>query len=316
MMTIDARLELFKQQFPHQKITSVQEREGTDHSVLEINHTWMCKSSKTQEGIARLAREAQLLELLQGKITATIPVPLYYTENFLVYKKIPGSPLIAYSFYRFSSKRRSLLAFEVAQFLVELHKVLTPEEISFLGVTKSEWPWSWEKLQDHRHLVAENKDLAELFDNVLEVYKAELVEQVEPTLIFDDMNIRNIIVDSLTGQLRGIIDFADVALGDPQLDLRLRRENPVDFSRAVAFVYAMMHNTQPDPQKMYAYYFATEFSRYFDFLEKGNSKEAQATLHGIIGSIRDFLKSHDSCKDGQPCMHNPAQTEVSSQASV
>ena len=310
MLTIDARLELFKKQFPKEKIKSVQERQGSDHSVLEINHTWMCKSSKTVEGIASLDREVQLLTLLQGKVTTAIPVPVHYEENFLVYKKIPGSPLISYAFYRLGSKQRSKLILEIAQFLVQLHTILSPEELASLHLPQPDMPWSLEKLQAHRHHVAENKELAEVFDSIMSIYEEELATPVEPTLIHNDMAIRNIIIDPMTGQLRGIIDFTDVALGDYYLDLRMRRENPIDYTKAVAFVYAMVRSTEQNGQKLYAYYFATEFSRYFQYLQADNQKAAQETLNEIIKSIREFLTSHDDCKDGdEACGHSQVESE-------
>jgi serine/threonine protein kinase len=311
MITIDARLELFKKQFPKEKIKSVQERQGSDHSVLEINHTWMCKSSITEQGVALLDREVQLLKMLQGKVTAAIPVPLHYENNFLVYKKIPGSPLIAYTFYRLGNKQQSKLVFDVAQFLSQLHTALTPEEIASLNLKKSDWPWSFEKLQAHRHYFDDKKDLADVFDSIMKIYEEEAVVPFQPTLIHNDMSIKNIIVDPLTGQLRGVIDFTDMAFDDLNLDLRMRRENPIGYVKAVAFVYAMINKTEQNAQKMYAYYFATEFSRYFQCLEDGKSKEAQDVLNAIIKSIREFLTSHDDCKDGdEACGHSQSEVEA------
>jgi aminoglycoside 2''-phosphotransferase len=304
VITIDARLELFKKQFPKEKIKSVQEREGSDHSVLEINHTWMCKSSTTQEGIALLEREVKALNLLQGKIDVAIPVPVHYEDNFLVYKKISGSPLIPYAFARYGNKQRSKLMLEVAQFLTQLHKALTPEEITSLNLTQSDWPWSLEKLQAHRHYLADNKDLADVFDIIMSIYQEEMVVSFQPTLIHNDMSFKNIIVDPLTGQLRGIIDFTDIAFDDPQLDLRMRRENPSDYARALGMIYAMVNDPEHNPQKLYIYYFATEFSRYFQYLKDENTKEAQEILNGIITSIREFMTSHDDCNKDEPCAHD------------
>ncbi len=309
MLTVDARVELFKKQFPKEKIKSVQEREGSNHSVLEINHTWMCKSSKTQEGIALLDREVQLLKILQVKITIQIPVPLHYEENFLVYKKIPGSPLISYAFFRLGNKQRSKLILEFAQFLSQLHTALNPEEITLLQLKKSDWPWSFEKLQEHRHHLDENKDLLEVFDNIMNIYQEELAVPCAATLIHNDMNIKNIIIDPLSGKLRGIIDFSHVAYDDPNLDLRMRRHSPIEFAKSVGFVYAMINKSEQNPQKLYGYYFATEFSRYFQCLEDSKTKEAQDVLNAIIKSIRDFLSSHDDCND-ESCTHGKEDSEV------
>lgn len=312
MVTIDARLELFKKQFPKEKITSVQERQGSDHLILEINHTWMCKSSKTQEGVALLEREARLLELLEGKISvAKIPVPVHYEENFLVYKKIPGSPLISYAFYRLGNKQRSKLIFEVAQFLSQLHTALSPEEIASLHLTKTDWPWSVEKLQAHRHHLEDNKDMLEVFDSIMKMYEDDLSEPSEKALIHNDMDIKNIIVDPLTGQLRGVIDFTDAAFDDIAFDLRMRRNNPIEFVRAVSLVYAMIQKTPQSPQKLYGYYYATEFSRYFQYKEEGKTADAQKTFNEIVKSIREFLKSHDACNDTEgACSHGRGEVET------
>jgi len=265
VLTVDARLELFKKQFPKEIIKVVQEREGQDHSILEINHTWMCKSSKTQEGIALLEREFNLLQMLQGKISTRIPVPLHYEENFLVYAKIPGSPLIAYTFYRLGNKQKMKLVFEVAQFLSQLHAALTSEQIASLHLTQTDWPWSPEKLQSHRHYLEDQQELLGVFDNLMKIYHDVRALAFEQKLIHNDLNFRNIIIDPMNGQLRGIIDFTDIAFDDTAFDLRLRRENPIDFVKPLGLAYAAMNKTKHSDDKMYSYYFATEFSRYFKY---------------------------------------------------
>lgn len=309
MLTIAARLELFKKQFPHEKIRSTQEREGTNYSVLEINHTWMCKSAKTPEGLVLLEREVQLLTLLQGKITTAIPVPLHYEDNFFVYKKIPGSPLISYAYYRLGNKQRSKLLFDIAQFLKQLHTALTPQDISSLKLTSTDLPWSIEKLHAHRHHLNENKDMAEVFDSIMKMYEEHQTEPFQPVLIHNDMEIKNIIIDPLTGQLRGIIGFTKVAFDDPAYDLCMRHGNPIDYVKALSLVYGMIDNSPQNSQKIYGYYFATEFSRYFQYIEHGQTQQAQATFNEIVKTIREFLTSHDDCNEnGGTCSHDEQET--------
>lgn len=308
MLTLDARLELFKKQFPQEKIKSVQERQGTDHEILEINHTWMCKSAKTQEGVAALDREFKVLKALQGKILTHIPEPVYYEENFLVYKKIPGSPLIAYAFFRMGNKQRSKLMCELVEFLLQLHKAFDQEQAQELGLMKSDWPWSIEKLQENRHYLQDHPEMFEVFDNIIKMHEQAQLQAFQPTVIHNDFAMNNIIVDPLTGQLRGIIDFADVAFDDPSLDLRLRYNNPVEFSKAIAFVYSLMNESQEHPQKLYSYYFITEFSRYFQYRQQGNIEESLKTLQRIADSLKSFLKAHDNCAD-ENCQHQNNQIQ-------
>jgi aminoglycoside phosphotransferase (APT) family kinase protein len=302
MLTVDARLELFKKQFPQEKIKSVQERQGADHEILEINHTWMCKSAKTEEGVAALDREVKILKALQGKILTQIPEPVYYEENFLVYKKIPGSPLISYAFFRYGNKQRSKLICELVEFLLQLHKAFDQEQAHNLGLMQTDWPWSVEKLQENRHYLQDYPEMFEVFDNIIKMHQKAQDQAFQPVLIHNDFAMNNIIVDPLTGQLRGVIDFADVAFDDPALDLRIRHNNPVEFSKAISFVYGLMNESQENPQKIYSYYFMTEFSRYFQYRQQDKIEDSLKTLQRIADSLKSFLKSHDSCVD-EACQH-------------
>lgn len=309
MLTIDVRVELFKKQFPKEKIKSVQEREGTGFSVIEINHTWMCKSSKTQEGVALLEREKQVLAMQQGKIDAIIPEPVHYEENFFVYKKIPGSPLIAYALFRYGNKQRSKLIFSIAQFLWQLHNNVKAEDVALLNLSKTNWPWSVEKLQAYRHYLEGKKDMLEIFDGIMKTYENDIAESYESKLIHNGLDIKNIIVDPMTGQLRGIIDFTQVAFDDPTFDLRMRRHNPVEFTKAVALVYTTIDKKPQSSQKIYGYYFAAEFSRYFEFMEKGKEEEAQKTFNDLVKTMRDFLMSDEDGKEADNLsVHNQIES--------
>jgi aminoglycoside phosphotransferase (APT) family kinase protein len=308
MITVNTQLELFKKNFPKEKILSVQERHGTDHQIIEINHTWMCKSSKKKENIPALAREFKLLSILQDKITTTkIPVPLYYEENFLVYKKIPGSPLISYTFYRLGNKQKTKLIFEIAHFLYELHSALNSEEIKSLELVKTDWPWSLEKLETYQPHISANADMLEIFDTIIQMYKDAIEEPLKQTLIHNNMNLKNIIIDPLQGQLRGIIDFSDAALDDYGFDLRMRHDSPIELVTGISLAYATISNVLVSPEKVYGYYFATELSRYFQHIENNNIEESKKTMYAMIKSMHSLLISHDICKDGNSCVHSELQ---------
>jgi thiamine kinase-like enzyme len=164
-------------------------------------------------------------------------------------------------------------------------------------------------LQAHRHHLENNKDMLEVFDSIMKMYEEDISQPCEQTLIHNDLDIKNIIVDPLTGKLHGIIDFTDAAFDDVAFDLRMRRNNPIEFVRAVSLVYAMINKSPQNAQKLYGYYFATEFSRYFEQIESGKIAEAQKTFNEIIKSIRDFLKSHDDCKD-ENCAHGTSEEDA------
>jgi aminoglycoside phosphotransferase (APT) family kinase protein len=267
----------------------------------------MCKSAKTDEGVAKLDREVTVLKALQGKILTHIPEPIFYEENFLVYKKIPGSPLIPYAFFRYGNKQRSQLICDLVEFLMQMHGALHQEQAESLGLMKSSLPWSLEQLKEHRFYLQDHEELFEVFDSIMTMYEKALTQEFTPSLIHNNFSMNNVIVDSLTGQLRGIIDFTNVAFDDMALDLCIHRSNPIEFSKAITFVYALLGKTKENPEKIYSYYFATEFSRYFMYRKLEQAELAQKTLHGIVQSLRKFVAKHDNCAD-ENCQHTTTAT--------
>jgi aminoglycoside phosphotransferase (APT) family kinase protein len=315
MLTIDARLEIFKKNFPFEKIKTVQERQGKDFSILEINHAFMCKSAYDEQGAAALAQETKILMKLQGKFTTQIPAPLYYQENFLVYKKINGSPLFSYMINHLGNKQRTKLMNDVAQFLVELHHALSEQEVQDLGIQAASSPWSLEVLQDRKEYFEDKKEVGEVFDSALKIYQ-EALQTKTPVLLHNNFDVKNVIVDSLTGQLRGVIDFTDVAYDDYALDLRLRRYAPADYSKAVAIMYNINGGSACTAEKLYGYYFAAEFTAYFKAIDVQDQEQAQAILQDILRVVQTLAGAHTECKEKGSCMHAQQHNQVSQQISA
>ena len=196
----------------------------------------------------------------------------------------------------------------MVDFLLQLHGALDQEKAESLGLTKAKLPWSLEKLQENRHYLEEQQDLLSVFDNMMKMYEAALQQDFKAALIHNNFSMNNVIVDSLTGQLRGIIDFTQMAYDDRALDLCLRHNNAIEFSKAITFVYELLNKSQESSSKIYSYYFATEFSRYFQYRQEDNIELAQATMRRIIESLRSFLVKHDNCAD-ETCQHTVNQVQ-------
>ncbi len=99
--------------------------------------------------------------------------------------------------------------------------------------------------------------MLEIFDGVMKTYETDVAELCESKLIHNSLDIKNIIVDPMTGQLRGIIDFTQASLDDLTFDLRMRRDNPVEFTKAVALVYAAIDKNSQNSQKIYGLFFCS-----------------------------------------------------------
>ena len=304
MMTTEKQLELFKKQFPQEKIISVQERSGQDHFVLEINHIWICKSAKKEDEIYKLEREVRLLNLLKNRITTVaIPSPVHYEENFLVYKKIAGSPLIVYTINTMGQKPRVQLFDTIAKFIYELHHALTEDEIKSLNLQPSDWPWSLEKLEAQRSLIENNEKKIEVFDYVMNNCKDLFVNHTKKlSLIHDDLQLKNFIINPITYKLNGVIDFADIAFDDFLLDLKIRRDMPMQMSEFIAFLYKQYAKEHYSIDPLYGYFFMTEFSRYFQTLEEQGQEQAEVVFNEILQMMHTIAQYFDADKKQKTAM--------------
>lgn len=261
-MSVQAGLKRFKELFPAEKIVTVEQAEGAEHLILDINNSWICKIAKVANETG-LDVEAKLLQMLAGKLVTLIPVVEYYEPNFLVYRKISGVELSPELYSNLDQSQRATLAFDIAKFLHELHSALDPEIVqSELGLIATNWPWLPEELQAAAKNLNDPK-LKLIFEVLINDYLHIKQAATEVCLTHNDLTIRNILVDPISGRLNGVIDFTDCALGDPCLDLRLNYLSIPELSAAIALNYIAISGMQIDLRNIYTYYLATEFSRYF-----------------------------------------------------
>ena len=236
-MALD-KLALFKKLFSNEQLISVKEMEGSDNHILEINNEWICKNSKTKGLETKIQLEVKLLKLLEGKLKTRIPIVKYYEQNVLIYKKISGIELTIDFYNKLSQKQKEKLAYDIAYFLHEFHNILNAEELKKLGLTKTDWPWSPAKLLQEVYLI-EDIELQEIFKSFIKDYE-QIRHEYTAKLIHNDLKPENIIIDQKTGDLSGIIDFTDVAIDDPYLDLRMRYSGIPKFVESIAKEYAKL----------------------------------------------------------------------------
>jgi serine/threonine protein kinase len=243
-------LEIFQKQFPHEKIITLEQKEGTENYIIEINNTWICKVPKRSELNANLAREASLLPRLQGKCKINIPIVEYYEPNIIIYRKIKGVELKLELFAILSQEQKDILTYDIAYFLYQFHNSLTIEKAQQLGFTKTNWPWFPEKLSEKAQYL-EDLDLITIFQPFIKEYTEVRRSNTLVKLIHDDINPRNILIDE-TYQLCGILDFTDVALDDPYFDLRMKYSSSAEFTEAIAKKYTQLATIKFDIKKIYS----------------------------------------------------------------
>ena len=200
-------------------------KEGQNNDVIIINDDFIFKFPKYSEGIEKLKREVDILNILKNQITLDIPNPIY--NNFEPYEV--GCVYSGYRIIRGVSFRQDILhksqgknfiAKQLAIFLKELHSIPLEEIYSHeLNIIDgcNEWVNLYERIQKKLFpfMKKESKDLVSVNFNSFFEHNFNFKQ----TLIHGDFGPSNIIFDSNNQKISGIIDFSEVSIGDPASDI-------------------------------------------------------------------------------------------------
>lgn len=199
-------------------LTTRVDQRGGDHLILIADEAYAFRFPRA--GKTGLDFEIRVLARLRDD--AVLPVPFYRhvdpAGRFAGYPLIEGTPLGPSRFRRLpAADRRSLLA-EVASVLDTLHG-LDPLTIDPLEA----WPRMWTAAQFADRLARDRLALLTARFPALTAPLHRFVDRYArdgapgDIVVHGDLVAEHILIDD-TGRLAGIIDFGDVALGDPAHD--------------------------------------------------------------------------------------------------
>jgi len=199
--------------------------EGQNNDIVIVNDTLVFKFPKYQQGIAKLEKEIDLLNILKTYITLDIPnykyknfEPLEVGRVFGGYKIIKGTSLKKDIFCNITKQQN--IAKQLATFLKQLHSIPI-EKININKMTNddnySEWKNLFEGIQQKlfKFMSKGSKDL--ISRNFNDFLGQDL--NFKQTVIHGDFGPSNIIFDPRSKLISGIIDFNEVSIGDPAIDI-------------------------------------------------------------------------------------------------
>jgi aminoglycoside phosphotransferase (APT) family kinase protein len=230
-ITPETAEQLIARQFPELAPVSVQLiGVGWDNAAFRINGRYVFRFPRRRLGAELLAHEVQALPLLAPALPLPIPVPVFlgqpegsYPYEFAGYPLIPGEPA---SEVDWTDKTRIANSARLATFLRALHSVPVSHE------TRSRAPGDEldranilrraPKLKERLASLAElttGLDLPELIRIVDELATTPLRAEA-PCWVHGDLYARHLLMNG-DQQLSGVIDWGDVHLGDPAIDLSI-----------------------------------------------------------------------------------------------
>jgi aminoglycoside phosphotransferase (APT) family kinase protein len=190
---------------------------GTDNVAFDVNGDLIVRFRRADP--AGVDREARLLAVVAHVSPFPVPEPLLVDADrgVLAYRRLPGVPMPEVT----TPVDPVALGEQLGDLLTALHAV-PPHRVADLVETDDTPPGDW--------LVEADGNWPTVAAYVPAVHRAAVDEflaapppAAAPTLVFShaDLGIEHVLVDPATGSVRGIIDWADAAVGDPAYDMGL-----------------------------------------------------------------------------------------------
>lgn len=224
-------IEAIQRAYPNLQISSYKRlRSGYVNDVLLVNDELLFRFPQSADGVANMLIEHRVLSQLQGHLSLPIPQPEFFSmggpssnKAFIGYRKLEGEPLGDYLSQINAGTACTRIALPLAQFLRELHDaeaLIGDLELPVRSTHRREgvidiyeqvraslWPQMILKAQGY---------VAEQFEQFLNSDDNFLARN---RLRHGDLNPNNVLIDTITWRVTGIIDFGSTGLDDPATDL-------------------------------------------------------------------------------------------------
>ena len=237
--------------------------EGWDSTADLVDGRWVDRRPRRPEIEPQLRRETAVMPWLAPQLPLPVPVPaILSTEPLVVrHELVPGEELTSFT----ATQGRQL-----GEFLRALHSISTAEAEQ-LGVSTRSLPI--------------DRFRAEVLPHVPEgaALLARLVSLPEDTLVHGDIGPEHVL--GRDGVLTGVIDFGDLHIGDPAVDLAwVLNSTPPEFADAVAETYGVTEELRERAAVWH------QLGPWDEVLYGNDIGDPQVTAEGFSG-VRDRLRS-------------------------
>lgn len=220
-------IEHIKQVYPSLSIKDCQLNEiGQNNDVIIVNKSIVFRFPKYPIGIDSLKRETEILEAIKNTVTVPIPNPIYQSfekseagEVFVGYDLIQGSPLWKTSFGSIHNEEvLKRLALQLVNFLIEVHS-FSKEKLRLEDNDPREQMVNlYQKIQNKLYPFMRKEAQRQTSYSFEAFLNSEACLNLNTTLVHGDFGATNILWDSSTYSISGIIDFGGSGIGDPAYD--------------------------------------------------------------------------------------------------
>jgi aminoglycoside 2''-phosphotransferase len=219
-------LDRIRECLPDVPIASIRlNRDGLQYDVVVLNDVIVVRFAKGDWARTALDQERVILDLVRQYVQLPTPQVDQLYEEVMIYRFIPGLPLVQDVLLRLDEAAQEHMAGQLALFLSQLHGI-PRDAVTRYGIgtspaarTDEDWQQMFEAVQRDLfpHLWEHARAwVRRLFAPVL---SGELSMAYTPVLIHGDLAGYHLLHDPSERRLTGVIDFGTSGLGDAATDL-------------------------------------------------------------------------------------------------
>jgi aminoglycoside phosphotransferase (APT) family kinase protein len=203
---------------------------GFGSVIIESNEGMIFRIAKNLDTAKQYVMECEVLPQIKNYLHMNIPKPIWHIFNntsapygIMAYRKLKGNSIDPIAYNKINQTSKYVIAKEVANFISLIHQV-PYDKFNFDNIPK---------------IKNDKKTLMVLRENTFEFLKwkltADELKKMEdwwekilsddtfyyykPTLCHGDTWYENILVDDSYSHVVGVIDFSNMMIGDPAVDL-------------------------------------------------------------------------------------------------
>ena len=241
-MINEKAIQLIKKSNPDLIIKDLKFIKSGFHSLgVLVNDSFIFRFPLEKEFFEEYIKEQKLLNVIHNKISTKLPILTLYSidgEIFTKHKLIKGEQYSSIG-QNLNKKEKDILADDLAKFLAELHNIKT----NIIEISQFS-PNDYEILE-HKYILynyLKNNENIDQFNNVLHDFEIESKKLSKNNIVLchNDLNENNILIDTETKRLAGIIDFGNA----------VKRDFSSDFASLLKYDYDLTLNIINKYQKL------------------------------------------------------------------
>lgn len=277
-----------RQEFPDLSFSEAQlVEEGLDNWVVILDDKWVFRFVRSEEYIKPFSREAWLLEEIRNKLPIEVPEYEYVSKekDFGGYKMLKGDELSTEALKSLPEETKGKIAQELGEFLSALHSL--PQEPAAKDHDWRSPNYFSERYYQRRHAVfADNAPpgLLEKLDKFFEEFVK--IKYPQEKVVHTELWTRHILLSEGKTNISGIIDFGEMAVGDPACDFAGLWAYGEDFLKKVMEHYNQEKDDGFVERSRYYYvrYLIDRLYRKYDWRQ--DPKELELNLEKYLSQIQ------------------------------